>query len=211
MVKLKSLTKIMEVPAVYRLWQSPAVRGKFAPVVRNNDISKIRRVLDVGCGPGTNTALFEHADYTGLDINDSYIRAARKRFQRNFVTADARTYTVPPDDRYDFILLNSLLHHIDTDNVAKILAQLAGQLTPDGHVHIIDLVLPPRTSVSRMLAKADRGDYPRPLDEWREIFKASFDEVVFEPFPLVGMGVKLWELVYFKGRAKTQPWPGGTP
>jgi hypothetical protein len=75
-------------------------------------------------------------------------------------------------------------------------------LTDDGHVHILDLVLPIRPSVSRLLARADRGDYPRPLEQWRELFTAVFDPVVFEPYPLGAAGVTLWNMVYFKGRAR---------
>jgi hypothetical protein len=32
------------------------------------------------------------------------------------------------------------------------------------------------------MARADRGNYPRPINEWHRIFIESFDEVVFEPF-----------------------------
>jgi hypothetical protein len=69
-------------------------------------------------------------------------------------------------------------------------------------VHILDLVLPARPSVSRLLARADRGAYPRPLDQWRELFTTSFEPVVFEPYPLGAGGVTLWNMVYFKGRAR---------
>jgi hypothetical protein len=69
-------------------------------------------------------------------------------------------------------------------------------------VHILDLVLPSEPSVSRFLARADRGDYPRPLPEWRDIFESAFEPVVFEPYPLGAMGMTLWNMVYFKGRTR---------
>ena len=56
--------------------------------VAANDVASVRRVLDVGCGPGTNTRYFEHADYLGLDINRGYIESARRRFKS--VTWDTR-------------------------------------------------------------------------------------------------------------------------
>lgn len=200
MVSLKRLASVMEHPTAYRLWQSPFARAKFAPVLRHNDMTQVRRVLDVGCGPGTNAALFTAADYVGLDINESYIRTARRRYRREFIAADACTYTA--DARFDFILLNSLLHHIDTPNVARILRQLSNQLTDDGHVHVLELVLPEAKGLPRLLARSDRGDFARPLDEWRALFTAAFEEVVFEPFAVGRLGITFFEMVYFKGRAK---------
>lgn len=202
MVSLKRLSGVMEHPTAYRLWQSPFARAKFAPVRRHNDLSTVRRVLDVGCGPGTNAPYFAAADYVGLDINDRYVRTARRRHGRCFVTADACTYQPDDGERFDFILLNSLLHHIDTPGVERILRQLAGQLTGDGHVHVLELVLPERRGLPRLLARSDRGDFPRSLDEWRRLLTADYEEVVFEPFTVGRLGVALFEMVYFKGKAK---------
>jgi SAM-dependent methyltransferase len=202
MVSLKRLAAVMEHPTAYRLWQSPFATAKFAPIFQHNDLSSVRRVLDVGCGPGTNTALFRHTDYVGLDINDSYTRTARRRFRREFVTADVCKYDAPEDARFDFILLNSLLHHIDTASVRRILSSLARQLTPDGHVHILDLVLPEARGLPRTLARNDRGDFPRPLADWRGIFTESFEAVVFEPYGVGRCGVTFFEMVYFKGKPR---------
>jgi trans-aconitate methyltransferase len=63
------LTYLLEQTPVYSLWQAPFVTDKLAPVVSHNDIARVRRVLDVGCGPGTNTDFFRNADYLGVDIN----------------------------------------------------------------------------------------------------------------------------------------------
>ena len=57
--------QVMENPHAYRLWQAPFAEPKFAPVLAHNDLSRVRRVLDVGCGPGTNTHHFAGADYLG--------------------------------------------------------------------------------------------------------------------------------------------------
>jgi len=203
MISLKKLSFVMEWPTVYRMWQAPFYRAKFAPILRHNDVSKIRRVLDVGCGPGTNAPVFKDFQYVGLDVNPRYIELAQRRYAGTFITADARTYVAPPGARYDFILLNSLLHHIDTDNVSGILRQLAGQLTEDGHVHILDLVLPERHSVARFLARADRGDHPRSMSRWRELFEDAFEPVVMETYGVGWFGCTFWQMVYFKGRART--------
>jgi SAM-dependent methyltransferase len=205
MMSLKRAASILRLPSVYRLWQAPFVHAKLEPIRRHEDLGAIRRVLDVGCGPGTNTPLFADVDYLGLDINERYVETARRRHGREFITADVRTYTADEDDRFDFILLNSLLHHIETSDVYRILQQLAGQLTPDGHIHVLDLVLPSSPSISHWLARSDRGDFPRPLEEWRRIFRDVFDEVIFEPYAVGKLGVTLWNMVYFKGARKSSP------
>jgi SAM-dependent methyltransferase len=193
---------VLEYPLVYRLWQAPFVEQKFRPIRAHNDLGAVRRVLDVGCGPGTNTAQFKACDYLGVDFNPRYVEQARRRHQRPFLVADVTAYTVLPGERYDFILLNSLLHHLDTPSARRLLSHLACLLSPGGHVHIIELVLPARPGAARWLARHDRGKFPRPLAEWRGLFTGIFDPVVFQPFPLTAFGAILWEMVYFKGRAK---------
>lgn len=199
---IKPHARLMEHTLAYRVWQAPFAERKLAPLFAHNDVQRARRVLDVGCGPGTNTHHFAGADYLGIDFNPSYIESARRRTGREFIVADVTKYEVAPDQRFDLILANSLFHHIDDASTRRILAHLATLLSPDGHVHIFDLVLPSRPSVSRFLARADRGDFPRPLDEWRELFTDAFEPVVFEPYPLGAGGVTLWNMIYFKGRAR---------
>ena len=57
--------------------------------------------------------------------------------------------------------------------------------------------------LARQLALWDRGKFVRPLQEWKEIFSEAFEPVVFEPFWLTRLGVKLWNMVYFKGKARS--------
>lgn len=199
---LKKLSGIMANPTAYRLWQMPFAEMKFQPILQHNDMTQIRRVLDVGCGPGTNSLFFEDSDYLGLDINEDYIKQAIKRFGNRFEVADVCIYEAKPENRFDFILLNSLLHHIDDTPTDRILGQLAKQLTPDGHIHILDLVLPENRSVARTLALSDRGDFPRPLPQWETIFSRHYETVLFEPYPISMGGVPLWNMVYFKGKAR---------
>ena len=198
--KMGIANTVLEHTVVYRLWQAPFAEQKFAPVLAHNDLQRARRVLDVACGPGTNTHKFASSDYVGVDFNPRYVRNARRRHSREFVVSDVRCYWPLPTDRFDFVLVNSFLHHLETKDVVDILRHLRSLLTQDGHVHILELVLPEGASVARLLARADRGKFARPLKEWQTIFEQIFDPVVFEPYALTGMGVVLWNMVYFKGR-----------
>jgi SAM-dependent methyltransferase len=196
------LNEIMNNQLAYRVWQAPFAEKKLAPVFAHNRMNEVRRVLDVGCGPGTNTHHFAHSDYLGVDYNPEYIESARERHKRDFMVADITAYNVAEGERFDFILANSFLHHVDDAAAERILRHLGTLLTDDGHVHVLDLVLPPEPSIGRLLARWDRGDWPRPLARWRELFSDVLEPVVFEPYPLMGFGATLWNMVYFKGKAR---------
>ena len=90
--------------------------------------------------------------------------------------------------------LNSFLHHIDTPSVVRLLRNLVTLLSPDGRVHILELVMPARPSIARVLAQLDRGDYPRPVETWRALFRDVFESEVEEEYPLTGVGIVLWAL-----------------
>jgi SAM-dependent methyltransferase len=162
---MSTLDFIMRQPIVYRLWMAPFAKKKFAPIVARNDMSRVRRVLDVGCGPGTNAIYFSDVDYLGIDLNPQYILDAERRYgdaggRRRFMAVDAAKFVAPP------------------------------------------LVLPEKASVPRFLARSDRGDFPRPLERWRELFSEFFEPICFEPYPLGAFGIPLWNMVYFKGKVR---------
>ena len=203
---MSALDLIMRQPLVYRLWMAPFAERKFAPIAAHNDMQRICRVLDVGCGPGTNATHFAASDYLGIDLNPEYIRDAERRYGASnshlrFEAHDASTYVAPPGQRFDFVLVNSLLHHVDDSTTRNILANLARLLTDDGHVHILELVLPRHASIPLFFARADRGNFPRPLEHWRQMFMDFFEPVICEPYDLSRANVCLWKMIYFKGRA----------
>jgi len=187
---------------VYRLWQAPFAADKLRPVLRQNDLRQARRVLDVGCGPGTNTACFRDAEYVGIDVNPRYVAWARRRHRREFVVADIRTYVFPEDRKFDFVLVNSFLHHVDEEEARRILGAVSRTLAPGGSAHILDLVLPEERSLARWLARHDRGRYARRLEEWRGLFGSIFDVTLFQPYTLSLLGAPLWNMVYCRGQAR---------
>jgi SAM-dependent methyltransferase len=203
-LQMKTIDAIMSRPFVYRLWMAPFAEDKFARVLRHNDLGAVRRVLDVGCGPGTNASYFLHSEYLGIDLNTDYIESAKRRYRRRFLAADAAEFVSDFGERFDFILVNSFLHHLDTPTTRRILSNLHGLLTPDGHIHILELVLPRSASVARFLAHADRGKFARPLEEWEGIFDDTFNRKLLEPYTLSLFGAPLYHMVYFKGGIKPE-------
>ena len=192
--------RLLEHPAVYAAWQAPFAAQKFAPVERWLRHRTVQRVLDVGCGAGTNAGRFTGMDYVGIDINARYLNAARARFAGQFVHADLVRADLSSLGTFDMILANSFLHHVADADVERILAQISTLLAPGGTIHVLDLVLPPRKSVAWIMARLDRGRYPRRVERWHTLFSAAFETVVFEPYSLGG---GLWSMIYFQGQRKS--------
>jgi SAM-dependent methyltransferase len=191
--------RILESPAVYAAWQAPFVAQKFAPVERRLAHARVGRILDVGCGPGTNAARFSAADYVGLDINERYLAIGRTRHRGTFIQADLETADLSALGTFDTILVNSFLHHLSDEAVARVLRQLSGLLAEEGSVHVLELVRPDRWSMATVMARLDRGRYARPVEHWRSLFEAHFDPVSMEPYTIGG---GLWAMVYLHGKAR---------
>lgn len=190
---------ILEHPTVYAAWQAPFQRQKFAPVDRQMKQQRIRRVLDVGCGPGTHAPRFAHAEYTGVDLNARYLAVARKKYRGRFLQTDLQTADLSALGTFDTILVNSVLHHLPDDAVRRTLRQLQRLLDPDGRVHVLELVLPERRTLARLMARLDRGRFARPLAAWRELLDSHFEPLLVEPYEYA---CGCWAMVYFQGGTK---------
>lgn len=181
---------------MYRAWQAPIVEQKLAPFFAHTSIGPDDRVIDVGCGPGTNAGVFGAKGYVGVDLSPEYVAAARDRYPAHRFEVWDVTKPGPELGVFDLALINSVFHHLSDSETATVLASLPGLLRPGAPIHVIDLVLPPGRSVARTLAKLDRGEYPRPLDRWRYLLGELLDVRVFVPFHIGLFGRRMWDMVY---------------
>jgi SAM-dependent methyltransferase len=195
------IDQILSHPAVYRAWQAPFVKQKLTPFLANSSIGPDDRVLDVGCGPGTNAGVFAPNGYVGADLSPDYIDSARKRFpQHQFEVWDI-TKPGPNLGMFDVALINSVFHHLSDDETVTVLGALPSFLNDGAAIHIIDLILPPDRSLARSLAKMDRGEFPRSIEHWRSLFGSLMDVKMMEPFRVGLFGTRMWDMVYVQGTA----------
>jgi SAM-dependent methyltransferase len=190
----------LDISWLYRAWQTPFVAQKLMPMRRRHPGLPFRRVLDVGCGPGTNAAVFQHAEYLGVDLDGGYIRDARARYGDHFIVGDASNLGLPDGRQFDCILVNSLLHHLDDDQVGRLLRSVPRLLAPGGTLFVIDLYVPDASGLPRALALADRGRFPRALPHLRNLIATACTIEVEEPFRLRLGPITLWKMVYFEAR-----------
>jgi trans-aconitate methyltransferase len=194
---MRALEWLLEQPLVYSTWQAPFAEQKLEPLVRHMQRHAVRRVLDVGCGPGTNTKCFAEAEYVGIDINEAYLAHARRSHRGTFIAADLRTAALSDWGAFDTIIVNSVLHHLDDASVERILERLSQSLTAEGRVHVMELVLPAHLSRARLMARLDRGRYARSIAHWSGLFERHLECVVAEPYTFGG---GWWQMVYLQGR-----------
>jgi ubiquinone/menaquinone biosynthesis C-methylase UbiE len=106
------------------------------------DFSTTKRLLDLGCGPGTySLAIVErhpHVHATLLDLPEPIAQARRLAAKRpaagqvEFVAADARAYT--PSELFDTILISNTLHLIGPVESPQLLKRCYGMLSPGGQI-----------------------------------------------------------------------------
>lgn len=99
------------------------------------------KVLEIGCGLGTDGAQFAEAgaDYTGVDLTEAAVELARKRFEifgvpGKFQTADAEQLEFD-DNTFDLVYSHGVLHH--TPDTAKAIREIHRVLRPGGRAMVM--------------------------------------------------------------------------
>ena len=99
------------------------------------------KVLEIGCGLGTDGAQFAKAgaDYTGVDLTEAAVELARKRFEISklpgkFQTADAENLEFA-DESFDLVYSHGVLHH--TPDTARAVREIHRVLRPGGRAVVM--------------------------------------------------------------------------
>jgi SAM-dependent methyltransferase len=99
------------------------------------------KVLEIGCGLGTDGAQFAKAgaDYTGIDLTAASVELARKRFELSglkgeFRVADAEKLDFP-DASFDLVYSHGVLHH--TPDIAAAVQEIHRVLKPAGRALVM--------------------------------------------------------------------------
>ena len=111
------------------------------PAAADFAAAKGLRVLEIGCGIGTDGAQFAQAgaDYTGVDLTEAAIELARKRFELSglrgsFQVADAENLEFP-DATFDLVYSHGVLHH--TPDTARAIREIHRVLKPGGRAEVM--------------------------------------------------------------------------
>ena len=99
------------------------------------------RVLEIGCGLGTDGVQFAKAgaDYTGVDLTDAAIELARKRFELSGLRGELRVSDAEnldfADESFDLVYSHGVLHH--TPDIARAVSEIHRVLKPGGRAIVM--------------------------------------------------------------------------
>jgi 2-polyprenyl-3-methyl-5-hydroxy-6-metoxy-1,4-benzoquinol methylase len=199
---------ILESPVGYALWSEPFNRPKLAAIesmLKKTGEHELK-ILDVGCGPGTNAAFFADWDYLGIDLNPHYIEAAKLKYPgRRFHAGDATKLDVK-GERFPVVLINSLMHHLSDDQCSGLLNGIHHLVGPDSAVIVQEPITPEKGErLKTFFMNQDRGDFFRPVEEWRRVFASGGFNIAAEEFYTMKLAGVLagWEM--FSALLKPSP------
>jgi SAM-dependent methyltransferase len=174
------MKSILASPFLYHAYQ---VLGGFfnARVIILNDLLKrnknIKTVIDIGCGPGHISTIFEKIDYMGFDTNKAYINYANNRFNEygKFYCEEFNDNLVENINKVDLIMLNGLLHHLDDKYAIELLKTASKALKEDGILVTLDGVYHKNQSkFAKYLLDNDRGKHVRTEEKYRLLMDTAF-------------------------------------
>jgi SAM-dependent methyltransferase len=111
------------------------------PIAADFASARQLKVLEIGCGLGTDGAQFAEAgaDYTGVDLTEAAVDLARRRFELfnlpgRFQTADAENLDFAAES-FDLVYSHGVLHH--TPETQKAIDEVHRVLRPGGRAMVM--------------------------------------------------------------------------
>jgi len=178
MAEKGGIHKILTFAPVYSFYQWMVGAEKMRRIFVNEYIKPAQneKILDLGCGTADICNHFpKHAEYHGVDPNQSYIAHAKARYGSNakFWIAGVNEnegLTLPSEmPVYNCIINGGVLHHLN-DKEADLLLKTARKLCEAGNgrfVVIDNCYTENQGRIAKWLADKDRGAYMR-FSTWHE-------------------------------------------
>lgn len=171
---------LMSFPRLYTAVQNiiagPVHREVKASLIQELPDESGMEILDLGCGIGDYSILFNYATYTGLDLDENYIRSAKENYGRRgvkFLAADATSIPFP-DGRFDYCFSVGLFHHLSDEAVVSSLHEVL-RVAGSGRVIIMDAIYPPRGNyLGYILRRLDRGKFVRTFAAYEKLLRGQF-------------------------------------
>lgn len=179
------IRKILSQPWIYRLMRHVTLprshRDLFAyQYVRAKDGD---RILDLGCGPAALLASLPNVEYVGIDAEERYIEAARRRFgdRGTFYCerADSALLEKLGLGEFDIVIAHGLLHHLDDDQAREFFETARSALRAGGRVVTADgCYVPEQNRFAYYLLAGDRGEFVRTPPHYERLARSVFPQVV---------------------------------
>lgn len=174
--------RIVTVPALYGVIQRMISGADAHEKVAGRLFADLegKRVVEIGCGPGTWAPFLSHAaDYTGVDWNEQHIAAAKGAYgsdRMRFVRGDlSNADLLATLDKCDAVVGMGILHHLDDPIARQMLAGASAMLVPGGrYIGNEPVRHAGQHPVARLLKWLDSGKNIRTEAGYRDLFGDSF-------------------------------------
>lgn len=175
---LKFLKNALAISTIYNFfcfivskfgWSRLYIFAKYLPYIPGD------KILDLGCGPGTNSSFFQTKDYFGIDISSRYIKQAEvKSPNHKFICGNFLLLGKEWDDSFDIILMSGLLHHLSDQLACEFIEKSYSVLKKGGRLIAIENCLHYKQSwIKRKIIMQDRGEFVRDKNDIDNLFKRS--------------------------------------
>jgi cyclopropane fatty-acyl-phospholipid synthase-like methyltransferase len=138
------------------------------------------KILDIGCGPGDTLEFLPSVDYIGFDLNEEYIKYARKRFskQGQFFCKRVSRDAIPGENLFDIVMACGVIHHLADEEAVEMFELGYTLLKPGGRFITHDPVyVPVQSYFARMLFSIDRGKYVRTQAQYQTLAQKYFTDI----------------------------------
>ena len=105
----------------------------------NEHYNKGMKVLDFGCGTGSNSKLFNPEDYIGSEVDSSRVKSSGKKypkykFEKIPIINSSKDKLPWEDNSFDMIFISLCLHHINTKSCKLIFKEFRRVLKSNGKI-----------------------------------------------------------------------------
>ncbi|HVJ31893.1 MAG TPA: class I SAM-dependent methyltransferase [Terriglobia bacterium] len=176
----KGIYAITQVPALHKMIQLALARPNAIGRVADEIIKPKggEAVLDLGCGAGQIMPFLGARSYIGVDLNPAHIEAAKQRFpESDFRVGDAIGFLETTAEKFDLITMIGLLHHLDDNQVIRIMSGARRSLNPGGRVVAFDAGFEKNQNpIAWLMSRLDSGRNVRTLDAYLELERQVFPQ-----------------------------------
>ena len=171
---------------VNKLFSNPTVFNIVRRILENNfqgEKRAIRRelgknhglILDIPCGTGEFSVMFNKDQYIGVDLSDDYIKSAKKNYKRKFMVMNSKNLKFK-NKYFNSVLIIGFFHHLNRDDIHSTLREVKRVLKDDGKVLLIEDA-PTKSKwniIGKLVQKFDLGANIRKSKEYFGILSEYF-------------------------------------
>ena len=181
-VKAIDPRNMLALSAAYNLF-SRFMGGKARRVFANKYVNAKAgdKILDIGCGPGNVLAILpEQVDYTGADIDPTYIETARQTYgnRGTFICQMVDKALFPDKEIFDIVIASGLVHHLSDTEAHALFETAKHVLKKGGRLVTLDgCYTKDQSPIAKLILSKDRGEYVRHREAYEAIAHASFSHI----------------------------------